>query len=227
MAMKNLRTPYRVMLVDDHKLVGEMLGLRLGGENQIQVVGIASDGAGAEHILQEQEVDIVLLDMELAQEDGLGLARRLLELRPLLRIVGLSVHDHDHYPLALLRLGAVGFLSKRCSGREIADGVRRVGQGEMAVSPAVAAYLATQKMVHSPIEWLARLTPKETDVLSCLARGMSIPAIAERLGLTVKTVQTHRKHLRHKLGVNTDVELCLLAIKAGLLDLHRVEPGKP
>lgn len=226
MVMKSLRSPFRVMLVDDHKFVVEMLGQRLGAESNIQIVGTATDGLGAEKILREHEVDIVLIDMELNQENGLGLARRLLELQPHLRVVGLSVHDHDDYPLALLQLGAAGFLSKRSTGRDIADAVRRVALGEMAVSPAVAAYLATQRMEGAPADWLSRLTPKETDVLSCLARGLSVRGIANRLGLTMKTVQTHRNSLRKKLGVSTDVELCLLAIKAGLLDLHRVEPGR-
>lgn len=227
MAMKSLRPPYRVMLIDDHRFVVEMLGQRLGSESNIQLVGTATNGAGAERLLREQEVDIVLIDMELEQENGLGLTRRLLELRPQLRVVGLSVHDHDDYPLALLQLGAVGFLSKRSTGRDIADAVRRVALGEMAVSPAVATYLATQRLSGGAAEWLSRLTPKETEVLSCLARGLSIQGIASRLGLTMKTVQSHRNNLRRKLGVNTDVELCLLAIRAGLIDLHRIEPGQP
>ena len=226
MPMRPLKPPFRVMLVDDHKFVAEMLAQRLGAERSIEMAGFAGTGAGAEHILAQQEVDIVLLDMELDREDGLGVARRLLELKPTLRIIGLSVHDQDHYPLALLQLGAAGFLSKRSAAREIADGVRRVAAGEMAVSPAIAAFLATQRVTSGPSEWLARLTPKETEVLGCLARGMSIKNIAERLALTAKTVQTHRHNLRRKLGVATDVELCLLAIKCGLLDLHRTEVGK-
>ena len=174
MPMRPLKAPFRVMLVDDHKFVAEMLAQRLGVERSIEMAGFASTGSGAEQILSQQEVDIVLLDMELEREDGLGVARRLLELKPTLRIIGLSVHDQDHYPLALLQLGAAGFLSKRSSAREIADGVRRVATGEMAVSPAVAAFLATQRVTSGPSEWLARLTPKETEVLGCLARGMSI-----------------------------------------------------
>lgn len=226
MSMRPLKPPFRVMLVDDHKFVAEMLAQRLGAERSIELAGFASNGAGAEHILGQQEVDIVLLDMELDREDGLGVARRLLELKPNLRIIGLSVHDQDHYPLALLQLGGAGFLSKRSAAREIADGVRRVAAGEMAVSPAIAAFLATQRATNGPSEWLAKLTPKETEILGCLARGLSIKDIAERLDLTSKTVQTHRHNLRRKLGVTTDVELCLLAIKSGLLDLHRTEVGK-
>jgi len=123
-------------------------------------------------------------------------------------------------------MGAAGFLSKHSSAREIADGVRRVAAGHMAVSASVAVFLATHQTVTGPSDWLAALTPKELEVLTCLARGMSIKAVATRLALTSKTVQTHRNNLRKKLGVTTDVELCLLAIKAGLLDLHRTEIGR-
>ena len=226
MTMRPLKSPCRVMLVDDHKFIAEMLAQRLAAESGIEVAGFASDAAGAEQIITSQQVDIALLDMQLAREDGLGVARRLLELRPPLRIIGLSVHDQDHYPLALLQMGAAGFLSKHSSAREIADGVRRVAAGHMAVSASVAVFLATHQTVTGPSDWLAALTPKELEVLTCLARGMSIKAVATRLALTSKTVQTHRNNLRKKLGVTTDVELCLLAIKAGLLDLHRTEIGR-
>ena len=226
MTMRALQKPCRVMLVDDHKFVAEMLAQRLATETGIEVAGFASDAAGAEKLISSQHVDIALLDMQLEREDGLGVARRLLELRPSLRIIGLSVHDHDHYPLALLQMGAAGFLSKHSSAREIADGVRRVAAGEMAVSASVAVFLATQKTFTGPSDWLTSLTPKELEVLTCLARGMSIKAVASHLALTSKTVQTHRNNLRKKLGVTTDVELCLFAIKAGLLDLHSTEIGK-
>ena len=226
MSRKALQPPYRVLLVEDHKFIAEMLATRLSADRTIQIVGIATSGAAAEQMVSQQHVDIVLLDIELKQETGTGVAKRLLALQPDIRIVGLSAHDQDCYPLALLQLGAVGFLSKHISTHEIAKGVRRVAAGEMAISPGVAAFLATQRANSDPLEGLALLTPKETEVLTLLAQGLSVKQIANQLVLTAKTVQTHRKNLRKKLNVTTDVDLCLIAIKAGLLDLHRTGPGE-
>ena len=223
MRMKPLKPPFRVLFVDDHKFMAESLAQRLAVDRSIEVVGIAARGTSAEKIVDEQAVDIVMLDMELEQEDGLGIARTLLARKPGLRLVGLSAHDRDHYPASMLQLGAVGYLSKRASVREISEALRRVAAGEVAVSAEVAAWLATQRLNIGPGEALANLTPKENEVLGLLAIGLTVDEVAGRLDLTCKTVQTHRNNLRKKLGVRTDVELCLLAIKAGLVDIHRVE----
>ena len=225
MRMQALKPPFRVLFIDDHKFMAESLAQRLAVDRSIEIVGIVARGAAAEKIVAEQTVDIVLLDMELEQEDGLGIARALLARKPALRLVGLSAHDRDHYPLSMLQLGAAGFLSKRASVREISDALRRVAAGEVAVSAEVATWLATQRVVVGPGDALANLTPKEREVLGLLAVGLTVEEIAERLALTCKTVQTHRNSLRKKLGVKTDVELCLLAIKAGLVDIHRIEVG--
>ena len=225
MRMKPLKPPFRVLFVDDHKFMAESLAQRLAVDRSIEIVGIAARGATAEKMVDEQPVDIVLLDMELDQEDGLGVARALLARRPGLRLVGLSAHDRDHYPLSMLQLGAAGFLSKRASVREISEALRRVAAGEVAVSAEVATYLATHRLNVGPGEALASLTPKEREVLGLIATGLAVDEIAERLELTSKTVHTHRNNLRRKLGVRTDVELCLLAIKAGLVDIHRLDVG--
>jgi len=221
--MRPVKPPYRLLVVDDHKFVCEMLAHKLALDRSIEIVGLANHGTTAVAIAQKQAIDIVLLDMALEQEDGIGVARQLLDVQPSIRIIGLSMYDQSHYPLALLELGGVGFLSKRASAREISDAVRRVAAGGMAVSPEIAVYLATHA-TGSPLERLKQLTAKETEVLGNLANGLSVKEIARRLGLTPKTVQSHRNSLRKKLRVRTDVELCLIAIKAGLIDIHRLKP---
>lgn len=223
MRLRPIKPPYRLLLVDDHKFVCEMLAHKLATDRSIEIVGIANHGAAALALAREQPIDIVLLDMELEQEDGIAIARQLLETRPGVRIIGLSVHDQNHYPLALLELGGVGFLSKRTSAREIGDAVRRVAAGEMAVSAEIAVFLATQ-VGGSPLERMKRLTIKENEVLENIANGLSVKAVAQRLGLTTKTVQSHRNSLRKKLRVQTDVELCLIALRTGLVDIHRRLP---
>jgi two-component system, NarL family, nitrate/nitrite response regulator NarL len=217
-----LRPPYRVILVEDHKFVAEILAQRLSMDAAVKIVGIAHQGAGALELIARHEVDIVLLDMELEQEDGIGVAQALWQQKPELRIIGLSMHDADYHPHALLELGGMGFLSKRAYTKDVSDAIRRVANGDLAVSPQIAAHLVRQSSAHSPVTQLNSLTHKEVQVLSEIAQGFSVKQIAKRSGLTEKTIQTHRNNMRKKLHATTDVQLCLIAIRAGLIDIHRI-----
>jgi two-component system invasion response regulator UvrY len=208
------------MIVDDHKFIVELLAQRLSVESKIEVVGMANRGSAALHIARSQKVDIVLLDMELEQEDGIHVAKGLLKINPAIRIVGLSMHDADHHPISLLEIGGVGFISKNATGREIIDGITRVAAGEMAISPKIAVFLATQCSNPNPVEQIRAASPKELEVLKFIAQGFSIEEIAAKCGVTKKTIQSHRARLKKKLGVKTDVELCLIAIKSGLIGIH-------
>jgi two-component system, NarL family, invasion response regulator UvrY len=223
MYARPLRAPYQVMIVDDHKFVAEMLAQRLTSEGNIKVVGLANFGSAAVHLIEQHPIDIVLLDMELEQEDGIAVAKQILERKPGVRIIGLSMHDADYHPVALLEIGGMGFISKRSTTKEIGDAVRRVANGELAVSPQVAVNLATNSNGASPLEKIRRLTAKELEVLSALARGLSVKQIARNTQLTEKTIQTHRNSMRKKLHATTDVELCLIAIKVGLVDIHNTQ----
>ena len=215
-----LDPPFRVMIVDDHKFLVELLAQRLSIESKVEIVGMANRGTEALHIAKTEKVDIVLLDMELDREDGIHVARGLLDIDPKIRIVGLSMHDADHHPLSLLELGGLGFISKSATGREIIDGITRVAAGEMAISPKIAVYLATQCSNPSPIDQIRSLSSKELEVLVFIAEGFSVKEIAKKLNVVDKTIQSHRGQLRKKLNVTTDVELCLIAIRSGLVGIH-------
>ena len=225
MLARPLKVPYRIAIIDDHRFLAELLGQRLAADNALQVVGLANRGTAALQLVRTQPIDIALLDIELEQEDGVGLARQLLEANPQLRIIGLSMHDSDYHPAALLELGAFGFLSKRVGVKDIIDGIKRVAVGDMAVSPQIAVFLATCNAGSGPIEKLRGLTAKESAVLGDIARGFTTKEIARRNGVTEKTVQTHRCNMRKKLDVQTDVELCLIALKTGIVDLHALSGG--
>jgi len=215
-----LKPPFRVMIVDDHKFVVELLAQRLSVESKVEIVGMANRGSAALHIARTEKVDIVLLDMELDQEDGIHVAKGLLKINPMIRIVGLSMHDADHHPISLLEIGGVGYISKNATSREIIDGITRVAAGEMAISPTIAVFLATQCTNPSPVEQIRATSPKELEVLKFIAQGFSIKEIAVRCGVTEKTIQSHRGRLKKKLNVKTDVELCLIAIKSGLIGMN-------
>ena len=215
-----LNAPYRVMIVDDHKFIVELLAQRLSVEPKIEVVGMANHGSAALHIAKTTKVDIVLLDMELEKEDGIHVARELLKLNPRLRIVGLSMHDADHHPISLLELGGLGFISKSATGREIIEAIIRAAAGEMAISPKVAVFLATQCTNPSPVDQIRSLSQKEVKIMKMIALGMSVEQISKNLSLVTKTIHAHRNRLKKKMGVDTDVELCLVAIRSGLIGIH-------
>jgi len=218
-----LSPPYRVYVVDDHKLVTELLTHRLSADAAITVVGSGNTGAAAKHFVAGQRVDVVLLDMEIGQEDGVGVARELLAIDSRLRIIGLSAFVSSHYPLTLLEAGGRGFLSKRITTRDLCDNVRRVARGDLAIGADVAYHLATDVRDAGPVNKLRLLTGKEASVLSLLARGFAVDEIAQDLKMSAKTVQAHRNNMRRKLKLRSDVELCLMALKAGFVRVHEAK----
>ena len=166
-----LSPPFRVYVVDDHKLVAELLTQRLSIDNAILVVGSGNSGAAARHFLAEQRVDVVLLDMEIGDENGITVARELLALDPRLRIIGLSAYVESHYPLALLEAGGRGFLSKRITTRDLVEGVRRVARGDLAIGPDVAYHLATRRTPSTRSRVVMRLERKPRPPASSRASG--------------------------------------------------------
>lgn len=218
-----LSPPYRVYILDDHKFVVELLAQRLSTDPSINVVGMGNTGSAVRHFIQNQRVDIALLDMELDDDDGVSIAVELLRIEPRIRIVGLSAHVASHYPLTLLEAGGRGFISKRASTKDLLDGVRRVARGDLAISPDVAYHLATAVKEAGPVNKIRGLTAKEVEVLKLISRGLSVEEISAELAISSKTVQSHRHNMRRKLKLRSDVELCLLALKAGCVRVHEAK----
>ncbi len=216
----SLSPPFRVYILDDHVLVAELLAQRLGADQAIEIVGLGKRAQDALHSVTSQRVDIVLLDMQLEDSDGIALAAELLAQSPRLRIIGLSAHHETHYPLSLLEAGGRGFIAKKTSTRDLLEGIRRVARGDLAIGADVAYHFATAVSESGPRRQLARLTEKEFDVFKRISLGHSLDEISNALGITTKTVQSHRNSLRRKLKAKNDVELCLLALKSGYVHMH-------
>ena len=193
---------------------------RLSTDPNIKVVGIGTKGRSAIHFVQTERVDIAVLDMELEDDDGIHVAVEMMKIDPRIRVVGLSAHITNHYPLALLEAGGRGFISKKVSSTEIVEGLRRVARGDMAISTDVAFYLATEVQEAGPVSKVRRLTSRETTILELIGLGYSIHEIADEMDISVKTVQSHRVNMKKKLKVRTDVGLCLLALKAGIVGIR-------
>src|SRR5262245_8369257 len=213
--------PVRVMLVDDHSLVREGIRHVLTATEGIEVVAEAGDATEALRGARESKPDVVVLDLSLPGASGLDLTTKLREILPEIKVLILSVHDHPEYVLGAVRAGAQGYLRKDTSPAELRSALQAVARGESYFSPPVARHLtaAVRGDVTSedPAGRLARLTPREREVLAGIAAGETSRAIAGRLGLSPRTVETYRESLARKLDIKTVAALTRFALEAGLV----------
>jgi two-component system response regulator NreC len=211
----------RVMLVDDHALVREGLRHILAATPGIEVVAEAGEGGEALRLAAEVKPDLVVLDLSLPGISGLQLTAQLRALLPSVRVLILSVHDHPEYVLGAVRAGAQGYLRKDTSPAELRAALQAVARGESYFSPPVARHLTAavrgEAVAEEPAGRLARLTPREREVLAGIAAGETSRAIASRLGLSPRTVETYRESLARKLDIKSVAALTRFALEAGLV----------
>jgi len=212
----------RVLLVDDHALVREGIRALLELQNDIDVVGEASDGREAVQKAQALTPDVVVMDISMPSMGGIEATRQIVKENPSARVVILSRHDNLSYARFLLQAGASGYVPKKAVSAELAAAIRAVYAGEVFLHPSIAKAIAQDylQLVQSEHKTDAyeRLTEREKEILQLLAEGYSSRQIAERLYLTVKTVLNHRKNIMEKLGVDNAAQLIKYAIKIGLVD---------
>ncbi len=207
-----------VLLVDDHKLVRTGVRLILEETSDVRIVGEA--GSGEEAIEQSRALkpDVVLMDVSMPGIGGLEATRKLLARNPSLKIIIVSVHATEPYPLRLLEAGAHGYLTKDCAADEIVTAIRRVHAGERYITPTIAQQLALSAVSGSDGSPFEQLSQRETQVMLMITAGQSPQTIANRLHLSPKTVSTYRTRLFQKLAVSNDVELMRLAMRYGVIE---------
>jgi DNA-binding NarL/FixJ family response regulator len=212
----------RVALADDQDLIRGGLRAILDAEDDIEVVGEASDGAGAARLAAARLADVVLMDVQMPVVDGLEGTRRVIETRPECRVLMLTMFDLDEYVFAALRAGASGFLLKTTPPAELAAAVRACHSGEMLFAQAITRRLVETYVRHPPRPEgvparLEELTAREVDVLRAIARGLSNAEIAAELYLGEATVKTHVTRILSKLGLRDRVQAVVLAYECGLV----------
>ena len=212
----------RVMLVDDHSLVREGLRHVLAATPGVEIIAEAGDGETALRLAAELKPDLVVMDLSMPGMGGLEVTTRLRELLPQVKVLILSVQDHPEYVLGAVRAGAQGYLRKDTSPAELREGLRAVARGESYFSPPVARHLTNAVRGEAddttdPGQRLARLTPREREVLIGIAGGETSRAMAARLGISPRTIETYREGLTRKLGIRTVAGLVRFALDAGLV----------
>ena len=209
--------PRRVLIVDDHPIVRQGLRRMIELEADLTVCGEAQTEREARAAIRELTPDVVIVDISLAQGDGLELVRDMHAQMPELPMLVLSMHDETIYAGRLLAAGASGYIMKQAASDQLLVAVRRVLEGGTYVSEALANTLMDPRgeegarggIVEDPIE---RLSNRELQVLSLIGRGLSSREAAESLGLSVKTVETHRQSLKRKLNLATNAQLLQFSI---------------
>lgn len=219
--------PIRVLVADDHAIVRTGIRHVLEGEPGFEVVGEASNGAEALALALELRPDVALLDISMPGVSGLQATAELRERCPGTRVLMLSMHDNTEYVLESVRAGAHGYLLKDTAATELRGAIRAVWGGESYFSPPIASRLSAvvrgDSDVESPLGLLGQLTGREREVLVGVTRGLTNKEIAAQLGISHRTVETHRESLMRKLRLRSVAELTRFALEAGLLD----DPPRP
>jgi DNA-binding NarL/FixJ family response regulator len=214
----------RVLVVDDQELVRTGLEMMVEGADDLELVGLASDGEAAVAAAREHRPDVVLMDVRMPGMDGIEATRRIVEAGDA-RVLMLSTFDLDEYVFDAFRAGASGFLVKDASRDRILEGIREVAAGSALASPSVTQRLierfAANPGSRTPPPELERLTSREREVLTLVARGRSNAELAAELFVSEKTAKTHVSNILAKLGVRDRVQAVVLAYEAGL-----VVPGR-
>ncbi|GAA0903244.1 response regulator transcription factor [Virgisporangium ochraceum] len=211
--------PIRVVVADDQALVRDGLVEILDAEPDITVVGEAGDGHAAVAAAGSLSPDVVLMDVRMPGLDGIA-ATAAICAGTSVRVLMLTTYDVDEHVYAALRAGASGFLLKSMRGRDLADAVRVVAAGEALLAPTVTRRLIADlaaRPAPAPSQRIAGLSPRETDTLRALARGLSNAEIAAELYVTEHTVKTHVSNLLAKLGLRDRVQAVVLAYESGLV----------
>jgi DNA-binding NarL/FixJ family response regulator len=213
----------RVVLADDQRVVREGLGTLLGLLDGVDVVGTAEDGEQAVALAVALHPDVVLMDLRMPRCDGVEATRRLRQHDPNIKVLILTTYADDRSVIDALRAGARGYLTKDSGAQEIRDALQQVTRGRAAIDPAVQHHLLDAITTTPPAAHTDPgpqppdgLTPREVEVLSLIAQGLSNSEIADRLVISETTVKSHINHLFAKTGVRDRAQAVTYAYRHGL-----------
>lgn len=216
----------RILIADDQAMVRAGFRMILEMQDDMEVVGEASDGAATVSAVEEFKPDIVLMDIQMPGMDGLEATRHIVEMQDEIstKVLILTTFERDDYIFEALRTGACGFLLKNATPEDLVAGIRVVAEGNALLAPSVTRRVI-EKFAHRPkpqdySDDISRLTSREIDILKSVARGKTNAEIAEELFISEATVRTHVSNLLGKLNLRDRVQIAAFAYESGI-----VQPG--
>ncbi len=209
----------RVGLAEDHGMVRAGIARLIEDLPGVELVGVAEDGHEAIELVRTAVPDVLLLDITMPRLGGLGVLARVTVEYPATRVIMLSMHDNEEYVGRALQSGASGYLLKDSDLAELGLAIRSVMRGGSYLTPAISRHVIRdftrgQTALESPFE---RLTPRQTEIVQLVAEGHRNAEIASILGMSIKTVETHRTQLMARLGIHDVTGLVRYAIRVGLV----------
>jgi DNA-binding NarL/FixJ family response regulator len=211
MPRNNSKKRAKVLIVDDHPAVRQALAMLIGQQSDLEVCGEAADLSEALHLLATSHPDVAVIDISLKTGCGIDLIQRIKDRRGTVRMLVWSTHSESLYAERALRAGALGYVNKDQATDKIVEGIRRVLEGKVYLSDAMVETMlqravgdARKESMRSPLDALAN---RELEVFRLIGQGVKTSAIAERLHLSVKTIETYRERIREKLDLSDGTEL--------------------
>ena len=203
----------RVLLADDHGVIRDGLGRLIAGLEDVELVGVAADGAEAVERASALAPDVIVMDLDMPRMDGIEATRRVLADRPSTAVLVLMSFSDRPRILGAIEAGARGYLLKDATSEEVAAGIRAAARGEAPLDPRAASAILAARTEPDPV---AALSPREREVLGLLLEGLPNKLIARRLDITEKTVKTHLTSVFRALGVTDRTQAALWAERNGL-----------
>ena len=210
----------RLLLVDDHEVVRAGLRMLFTAEPDMVIVGEAGDALEAIAAVRELKPDVVLMDVVMPGMSGIVATRKIKEANPETNVLALTMHEDEQYFFEMLQAGASGYVPKRAAPDDLLSAIRLVSQDHVFLYPSLAKMLVAdflQRGDADPAGPENDLTPREHEVLTLIAEGLTNREIAEKLVISVKTVDRHRENIMRKLDLHNRVALVKYAIEKGLI----------
>jgi len=213
----------KVVLVDDHELVRMGVKRLLQDVHNLKVVGEASTGEEAVLLAKELVPDVVVMDLHMPGIGGLEATRKMLRHNPDIKILALTIYEDEPYPSRLLQAGASGYITKGCDSEEMIRAIRTIHSGQRYISPSIAQQIAIKRFTKGEESPLDLLSERELQIMLMITQGQKVQDISKKLCLSPKTVNSYRYRIFDKLGINSDVELTLLAMRLGMIEGTKTE----
>jgi two-component system response regulator NreC len=217
-------SPIRLMLVDDHEIVRAGLRMMLEAQPDLEIVAEVESGEEALQQIESCRPDVIIMDVSLPRMSGVQTTRTIGERYPDIPVLALTIHEDERYFFQMLDAGAAGYLPKRAAPTDLVNAIHTVEEGHVYLYPSLATALVSDYVQRAETDGeeqqsYDKLTPRQREVLTLIAEGLTNVEIGDRLGISDKTVARHRENIMARLNLHSRTELVKYAIRRGLIEV--------